>query len=134
MEANIKVEGGGQALATLGDWVYTTVGRRGIDPSLSRDIGAWLREAGLSRVQRHEVHLPLGRQYGRLGYMMESNHFALFDALKGPIIATGLTTPETFARTMTQAGAEVARGGCRVAFYAAYGQRRPRCKPRCRQR
>ncbi|HEX6819344.1 MAG TPA: class I SAM-dependent methyltransferase [Ktedonobacterales bacterium] len=122
-EGHIRVDSGGRALQTLGDWVYTLTSRRGIDPSMYQHIGQLLRGAGLANVEQHAIRLPVGRKYGRLGYLMEANMFALYDALKGPLFGTGVTTPDVYARTIEEAGIEIARGKCSANFCVAYGQR-----------
>jgi SAM-dependent methyltransferase len=122
-EGHIRVDGGGRALKTLGDWAYTLMGRRGIDAGMFSRIGQLLLDGGLTNVRQHTVRLPVGRKHGRLGYMMEVNHFALYEGFKGPILASGLTTPDVYAQTAAEAGAEMARGKCTATFCAAYGQR-----------
>jgi SAM-dependent methyltransferase len=124
-EGHIRVDGGGPALKTLGDWAYALMGRRGIDAGMFQNLGPLLGGAGLINVQQHTLRLPVGRKFGRLGYLMEANHFALYEGFKGPILASGLATPETYARTVTEAGQEIARGRCSAMFCAAYGQRSP---------
>lgn len=124
-EGHIRIDGGGPALKNLGDWGYKLTSMRGIDPGMFQRIGPLLRDAGLANVQQHNLRLPVGRKYGRLGYLMEANMFALYDALKGPMLATGTTTPEVWARTITQAGEEIARNKCSAMFCVAYGQRSP---------
>jgi ubiquinone/menaquinone biosynthesis C-methylase UbiE len=123
VEANIKPERGGPALDTLGDWVYTAVAQRGIDVAMCRKIGELLTNAGLSRVEQREIRLPLGQRHGRLGTMMEANHFALFNSLKGLIVALGVTTNETFDQTMEAAHKEVEQGRSAITFYVADGLR-----------
>ncbi|HEX6819345.1 MAG TPA: class I SAM-dependent methyltransferase [Ktedonobacterales bacterium] len=122
-EGHIRVDGGGRALKALGDWAYALMGRRGIDAGIFQKLGPLLGGAGLVNVQQHIIRLPVGRKFGRLGYLMEANHFALYEGFKGPILASGLATPETYARTVQEAGEEIARGKCSAMFCAAYGQR-----------
>src|SRR5262249_20104736 len=109
-EGHIRIDGGGPALKALGDWAYALMGSRGIDAGMFRNIGQLLTDAGLVQVQQHAVRLPVGRRYGRLGALMESNHFALYEGFKGPILASGLATPEVYARTLEGASEELARG------------------------
>jgi SAM-dependent methyltransferase len=122
-EGHIRVDGGGPALQKLGDWAYALMGRRGIDAGMFRHLGQLLSGAGLAHVRQHEVLLPVGRKFGRLGALMESNHFALYEGFKGPVLASGLATPDEYARTLAEAGAELERGRCSATFCLAYGQR-----------
>lgn len=123
VEANIWPENGGAALDTIGGWVYEAVARRGIRVELCSHIGEMLTQAGLTRVTQREIRLPLGRRHGRVGAMMETNHLALFESLKGLIVATGITTAQSFEEMMALARADIARGDARVVFYIADGQR-----------
>lgn len=123
VEANIKVERGGPALDAIGAWIYAGVAQRGIQVALCDQVGRMLQEAGLAGVAQREVHLPLGKGHGRVGTMMETNHFALFESLKGLIVAMGVTDAATYDQAVQAARAEVDRGRCSVAFYLAYGRR-----------
>jgi ubiquinone/menaquinone biosynthesis C-methylase UbiE len=124
VEANIWPENGGPALNTLGRWVYDAVARRGIDVQLCSHIGEMLTQGGMAGVTQREIRLPLGRKFGRLGTMMETNHLALFESLKGLIVATGIAaSDEAFEQTLATARSEIAERDARIVFYLADGQR-----------
>jgi ubiquinone/menaquinone biosynthesis C-methylase UbiE len=123
VEGDIKAAHGGPALERIGAWIYEAVGRRGIDVSMCRQIGELLRQGGLARVEQREIRLPLGRRFGRVGGMMETNFLALFEGVKGLVVAMGITTQEIFEQTMREAVAEMQRGSPAAVLYIAYGQR-----------
>jgi ubiquinone/menaquinone biosynthesis C-methylase UbiE len=123
VEGDLKVEHGGPALDSLAGWGYAAAARRGIQLGLSRQIGRMLQEGGLSGVVQRETHQPIGQRHGRLGTMMESNHFALFENLRGLVLGAGLTTAESYDGAVRAARTELARGRCTGAVTIAYGRR-----------
>lgn len=123
VEGDIKVAHGGPALNRIGDWIYEAVGRRGIDVNMCRQIGELLRYGGLAGVAQREIRLPLGKRFGRVGGMMETNFLALFEGVKGLVVAMGITTQEDFEEAVREAVTEMERGSPEGVLYIAYGQR-----------
>ena len=114
---------GGPALDLLMGWVYALAFQRGIDPALGSRVGMWARERGLRAVVSHEVQLPLGAYGGRLGNMLAISLFALLDALRPALVASGITGNAQFEKALLTARFEVMRSQCIQPFYIAYGQR-----------
>lgn len=123
VEGNIWPENGGPALETLSGWVSEAAARRGIDGRLCSHIGEMLKQAGMVEVSQREIRLPLGRQHGRLGAMMETNHLALFEGLKGLIVAAGIASGQEFEQMQAAARRDIAEGNASALVYIAAGQR-----------
>ncbi|PWT77328.1 MAG: hypothetical protein C5B60_02970, partial [Chloroflexi bacterium] len=123
VEGDIKAAQGGPALNQIGAWIYDAVGRRGIDVNMCRQIGGMLRQGGLANVYQREIRLPLGRRFGRVGAMMETNFMALFQGVKGLVVAMGIATPSEYEAALQEAVREMERGNPAGVLYIAYGQR-----------
>lgn len=123
VEGDIKAAQGGPALNQIGAWIYEAVGRRGIDVNMCRQIGVMLQRAEMANVMQREIRLPLGRQFGRVGAMMETNFLALFEGVKGLVIAMGIATQAEYEATLQEAIREIDRGSPAGVLYIAYGQR-----------
>ena len=114
---------GGQALDLLLGWTHTLALQRGIDPAMGSQVGTWAREHGLRTVVSHELELPVGAYGGRLGNMLATNLFALLDALRPALVASGIVGDMQFEQALMTARFEVMRSQCIQPFYIAYGQR-----------
>lgn len=111
------------AFTLLKQWMYELVARRGIDGSGGTRVDLYLREAGLTNVYSQKLRLPMGRQAGRLGAMMEADLFSLAEAVRSVTIAQGITSEQGYSETIEAAKKETASGACVGVFYLAYGQR-----------
>lgn len=118
-----SARGGGPALDALNTWGISAAANRGIDISMSAQIGSLLQAAGAAEVVTQEVFIPLGKRGGRVGLMMEANYFSALENIRPLILNLGLTDEETHTAMLAQARSEVAQSRCGVVYYVALGQR-----------
>ena len=111
------------AFTLLKQWMYELVARRGIDGSGGTRVDLYLREAGLTNIYSQKLQLPMGRQAGRLGAMMEADLFSLVEAVRGVTVAQGIASEQAYSETVEAAKKETGSGTCVGVFYLAYGQR-----------
>jgi len=114
---------GGPALELAMGWLLQLGAQRGIDPRMGSQSGRLLREQGLRNLVVREVELPIGVYGGRIGNMMAANFFALLDALRKPLLASGVTNAQTFERALVEMRYEMTRWRYTQPLYIAYGQR-----------
>ncbi len=100
--------GGGPATNTILNAVIELSNRRGIDATIGKDLGTLLRQGGAQSVQEREVHIPIGRQHGRLGGMAEIDTLSVFKALGNAAVASDLLDAEEFALRYEQMTREFA--------------------------
>ena len=117
-------KGGGAALQQAETWVAAVLARRNLDIHLARQLGPWLKQAGLSGVTVRQMDLPLGGYGGRVGGLVETDYFAAIDAMRAPVVALGLASEETYRSVAQAARDEVRKGRCTFPIYVVYGQRR----------
>ncbi len=122
------VEGGmvigeGDALRSLTQWGSDACARRGIDLQVGKQIDTLLQRVGLQRVTMRQVTLPVGPHGGHLGQMVATDLLAIFQTLRGPVVAAGIVDEATYERAVAGLRDEI--HACRYVwpFYGAYGQR-----------
>jgi hypothetical protein len=82
-----------------------------------------LQRGRMANVMEREIHLPLGRRFGRVGVMMETNFMPLFQGVKGLVVAMGIATEGEYEAALQEAIREMERGSPAGVLYIAYGQR-----------
>lgn len=110
-------------LLRLNAWSAEACGKRSIDLTMGGKIGAILAQAGLAQVAQRRLPIPLGKQHGRVGAMMETNYFSALGALRNLILAMQVATPEAYDAAVAMAPEEIARNQCVFPYYAAAGQK-----------
>ncbi len=117
--------GGGPAMDLLASWVVALVARRGIDAGFAPNIGDLLRGADLIHVSAREIPLPVGAYGGRIASMLARDYFALFQSVRGLLVAQSITTEEEFAQTLATAQADLdsPQYRCVSPWYISFGQR-----------
>jgi ubiquinone/menaquinone biosynthesis C-methylase UbiE len=113
----------GPAMQMWGQWLSVASAKRGIDFAQGSQIGQHLMQAGLDNVRQHEVRMQAGRQFGRLGAMLEANYMGILHAVKPQIVAAGMTAAESYDAAIAAIRGEIAEGRCFWHAYIAYGQR-----------
>jgi ubiquinone/menaquinone biosynthesis C-methylase UbiE len=113
----------GPAMQMWGQWMSVASARRGIDFAQGSQVGESLRQAGLRDVNTYQVRMQAGRQFGRLGAMLEANYMGLMQAVKPQVVAAGITTAESYDAAVQAIRAEIADGHCSWYALLAYGQR-----------
>jgi hypothetical protein len=106
-----------------GQWLTMASAQRGIDFAQGSQIGQHLSQAGLAYVRQREVRMRAGRQFGRLGTMLEANYMGILAAVEPQIVAAGITTAESYDAAVAAIRQEIAAGRCSWHAYVAYGQR-----------
>ncbi|MEO7003503.1 MAG: class I SAM-dependent methyltransferase [Ktedonobacterales bacterium] len=114
---------GGPALDRLVSWLRELAYRRGIDPGMGSQVGAWAHERGLHRMVAHEIELPVGAYGGRLGNMLAAGVFAQIEALRPALVTSGIAADAAFEHALMAARFEVMHAQCVQPLYIAYGQR-----------
>lgn len=124
LEAGV-VQQGGPAMTQLMNWGAEVSRRRGIDLNVGNILPDFLHQARLSHVAFQKLHIPVGAYGGRIGLMMESDVFAVIAAIRGPVIATQLTSPAAYDATVEQAHAETSKGNWQGVWpvHIAYAQK-----------
>lgn len=116
---------GGPVAEQLMEWIRAISLRRGVEISDATRVGERLRGAGLAHVQTHTVEIPCGAWGGRVGKMMMTDYFAGVRAVRGVIVAQGITTEQEFDQTLDQALRDIdsRRYRCYMPVHLAIGQR-----------
>lgn len=115
----------GKATDTYQNWTQTLGSRRGVDMRVSPLVGDHLPAAGLVRVERHTVQVPLGRWGGRLGQMMGQNIQAAFHSVRPAIVGQGLATEAEVDSVLAALPGEWEQRHTTAPFYLAWAQRPP---------
>lgn len=113
---------GAPALDMMRDWQVQLAQTRGIDILIGSKIHTFLERAGLRPVIHREVPVPFGPHGGRIGRMAESNYLGIMEALRGPLSATGIASPQDVDDLIQTAHAEATQNTLMHTFYLAYGQ------------
>ncbi len=116
---------GGPAMDLVQSWVIALFARRGVDANFASNIGDLLRGASLAQVSAHEILLPMGAYGGRIASMLARDIFAVFQSVRGLLVAQGITTEEEFDQTLATAQADLdsPQYRCVAPWYIAFGQR-----------
>ncbi len=123
MEGAILLHGGGPAVERLNGYASAAGKGRGIEPMYGYRIGDFLQEAGLTGVQKRQIHIPIHTFAGRVGQMGVIDYLAVIEGLKGPLVGQGLVAPEEFDQTIRVARQEMDRYKVMATFPVAFGQR-----------
>ncbi len=117
--------GAGPATTAIQNAALELSRRRTIDVTAGKAIGTLLRQGGLQGVQEREVHIPVGRQHGRLGGMAETDVLSVFKALGNAAVAGDIIDAEDFSRWFEQMTEELESPTSLTLWpvYQAYGRK-----------
>lgn len=107
----------------LHEWLVGVGLPRGVDIRTTYQIKQYLEAAGAQNIYYKQLDMALGPWGGRAGIMMEANYFSLHAAIRGPVIAQRVTTPEIFDAITSQAKQEIDAGKYIWPYFLAYAQR-----------
>ncbi len=126
-ECGVPQDAPGQPYPALWDTWIALCHTRGVDFTLGHRIGSFLEQAGLRRVQQHEVLFPMGAWGQRIGIMSATDCLATGKALRAGVLAAKVMAPEQYDALLAATEAEFKRpaGQSLLPFYIAYGQKRP---------
>ncbi len=114
---------GGPAMDRIVEWITATSKRRGVNPLLGPQIGAFLRDARVGSLATNAITLPVGSYGGRVGKLAETDVFGVISGVKPLVVSQGLTTADIYDDALRAARADLDRYQCYLPFYIAYGQR-----------
>jgi ubiquinone/menaquinone biosynthesis C-methylase UbiE len=117
------LRGDGPNGQAVNGWAVQMCDLRGINVRIGPQLDHYLREAQLEDVQLREIVLPVGRAYGHLGRLAETNLVHVYQSLRGAVIASGIVDAATYDRALAAMPDEFARWPHTFPFYVAYGRR-----------
>jgi ubiquinone/menaquinone biosynthesis C-methylase UbiE len=117
------LQGGTPAMQTLARYFTEMLRRRGIDNTVALRLPDLMRQVGLVRVTTREALLPMGKPGGRIGQMLATDGIALMGAMRGGVVAAGLTTPEAYDALTAQITQDFETATAIQPNYITYGQR-----------
>ncbi len=121
----ISDEQGGPAVDQIMGWVSAMLQRRNIDINDGSRVGDLMRAQGLVNVFSRRIEVPIGVHGGRVGKLMATDILNGMQAVRGPLVALGLTTADEFDRVFAEAkqAMDSPQVRCVAPFYISYGQR-----------
>jgi SAM-dependent methyltransferase len=118
------IQGGGSALETLQEWILKIAQRREVDLLIPLHLDRMMINQGFEEVTMSPMVIPLGREGGRLGILMESNLMGVFRALKGLANAYNIATETEYDHLLMRVQGEIRHYECSWMIYTVFGQRR----------
>jgi len=115
--------GAGPATTMIQNAAIELSKRRGIDVTYGKTIGLLLTQGGLRDVKTHEVHIPVGRQHGRLGMLAEKDILSVFKALGTAAVANDILDAEDFQAGYTAMAGEFGETFTVWPVYQATGRK-----------
>ncbi len=123
--------GAGPATTAIQNAAIVLSERRGIDIRYGKALGVLAVQWGLKDIRMREVHVPIGRQHGRLGSMAETDVLSVFKALGNAAVDAEIIDAGDFNIWYEQMAGELANPTSLVVWpvFQVYG-RKPLSKQR----
>jgi SAM-dependent methyltransferase len=106
-------------------WAQALAKMRGIDLTAGAQVGAFLRQAGVSAVQEIALEVPIGPWGGRIGQLLMVDGLAGARAMEAPVVQLAhlATKAEFDAALADMEGDFRTRHGITQPFYIAFGRK-----------
>jgi hypothetical protein len=112
----------GPAMAQFLNWSRTMSGARGIDAGRVAYLDDLLLGAGLCKVEKRVLRVPVGSWGGRMGHSLAQNILAACEAMRGIYCQSVPLRPEQFDATLAILLDEWNAYRTECSIFAAYGQ------------
>jgi hypothetical protein len=106
VEFELQMQGAGPAATTLQTFVNTCLRRLGFDGDIVTHLDDLLQQAGLTRVERQLIPIPVGAWGGHVGVLMEQNLLAATQAAKERYCQVAQISGSAFDQILNEAAAE----------------------------
>ncbi|GLV60858.1 hypothetical protein KDH_76770 [Dictyobacter sp. S3.2.2.5] len=123
VEVDLEMLPAGPAMMQLYQWALQACARRGIDPTISRNLVGLLTQAGAHSCQGRVIDIPVGKWGGRLGQMNLTDMNAIAGAMRSFIAQLANISPEDYDEATARSQQEYEQMHAKVNFYAILGQR-----------
>ncbi len=116
-------QGGAPAMDLFRQWTIEGGAKFGLDMQVGLKMGDMLRAAGFSNIRANEFPIPIGAYGGRIGEMMQTNLYLIYNAGKGMSVKSGVASLEAYNTALQNWPAEVNTVQSVFRYYSVIGQK-----------